>query len=101
MYGGDKYQESVEIIVDLLKNQLKISDKNTIIIDVHSGLGPQGKDTLMVKSSKEKKAPMQFSPKIKINLTAKQAKIFSQMQTLNLKPLYQKDMKTLMELLKT
>lgn len=56
MYGGDKYQESVEIIVDLLKNQLKISDKNTIIIDVHSGLGPQGKDTLMVKSSKEKKS---------------------------------------------
>lgn len=54
MYGGDKYQESIENMVDLLKNKLKISDKNTIIIDVHTGLGPLGMDTLMIKSLKEK-----------------------------------------------
>jgi hypothetical protein len=48
-FGGFKQEKSSSNLIDLI-NKLEIPDKakKAIIIDVHSGLGPNGVDTLMV-----------------------------------------------------
>lgn len=48
-YGGQEYTQSTRNLMDLLMVKLAIPDtaKKFVLIDVHSGLGPSGVDTLL------------------------------------------------------
>lgn len=51
-YGGNKEEQSITILKKVL-GEYKDKYKHVTVIDVHSGLGPEGVDTLMVSSEQE------------------------------------------------
>ena len=54
-YGGQQYTQSTTNLMNLLINELNIPNiaKKFILIDVHSGLGPSGIDTLLDVGSQD------------------------------------------------
>ncbi|KAG5472519.1 hypothetical protein LSCM1_03920 [Leishmania martiniquensis] len=50
-YGGDKEQKSVSVLREVLKKHAAATGATeAVYIDVHTGLGPSGVDTMMLKS---------------------------------------------------
>ena len=49
-YGGDRLSASANALIDVITNKLHVPKKakNIVLIDVHTGLGSPGVDTLMV-----------------------------------------------------
>ena len=53
-YGGNKLEQGPELILDWLKNNL-IKTKNIFAIDLHTGLGPSGYDTILIQEDIKEK----------------------------------------------
>lgn len=59
-YGGIEQTQSTKNLIDLLENKLKLTGlaEKAVFIDVHTGLGPSGVDTLMYQASDYEKNPL-------------------------------------------
>ena len=60
-FGGKTVQRSHEIMREIL-GSFKATTKRLILIDVHTGLGPSGVDTLMVGTGDERKRTYEVFP---------------------------------------
>lgn len=54
-FGGNKVAQSHSLLTDFLKKVLPPSIKNLAILDVHTGIGPMGIDTLLCNNAPEYK----------------------------------------------
>jgi hypothetical protein len=63
MYGGSVLEKNHVIAGDVLKPFAAVA-KNMILIDVHSGLGPSGVDTIMVDSETERNLILEVFPHV-------------------------------------
>ncbi|AYU81101.1 hypothetical protein, conserved [Leishmania donovani] len=53
-YGGDREQKSISVLREVLKKHaVATGATEAVYLDVHTGLGPTGVDTMMMKSSQE------------------------------------------------
>ncbi|GET90908.1 hypothetical protein, conserved [Leishmania tarentolae] len=66
-YGGDREQKSISVLREVLKKHSALTGATeAVYIDVHTGLGSTGVDTMMVRSNEEAEKGRKVFPGVRI-----------------------------------